>query len=73
MTIRTMRDADLDFAAESAALENWPSETREAFENFLGYDPAGCFVAEIDGRPAGICVATAYRRSGFVGEIIVRK
>jgi len=73
MTIRTMRDADLDFAAESAALENWPSETREAFENFLRHDPAGCFVAEIDGRPAGICVATAYRRSGFIGEIIVRK
>jgi len=73
MTIRTMRDTDLDFAAESAALENWPSETREAFASFLGHDPAGCFLAEIDGRPAGICVATAYTGSGFIGELIVRK
>jgi ribosomal protein S18 acetylase RimI-like enzyme len=73
MTIRTMRDSDLDFAAESAALENWPSETLGAFASFLGHDPAGCFVAERDGRPAGICVATAYTGSGFIGELIVRK
>ncbi len=73
LTIRTMRKADLDFAAASTVIENWPSETREAFEGFLAHDPDGCFVAERDGRPAGICVATAYESSGFIGELIVRK
>jgi ribosomal protein S18 acetylase RimI-like enzyme len=73
MTIRTMAEADLDFAAESTASEGWPIETREAFANALARDPAGCFLAELDGRPAGICVATAYERSGFIGELIVRR
>lgn len=73
MTIRTMRESDLAFAAESTALENWPSETREAFANVLAYDPAGCLVAEHDGRPVGIIVAVAYRNSGFIGELVVRR
>lgn len=73
MTIRSMRESDLEFAAESTAIENWPSETREAFANALAYDPGGCLVAELDGRLAGIAVAIAYQRSGFIGELIVRK
>jgi len=68
-----MRESDLTFAAELTAIENWPSETGEAFANALAYDPSGCLVAEREGRPAGIVVAIAYRRSGFIGELIVRK
>ncbi|MBN2206461.1 MAG: GNAT family N-acetyltransferase, partial [Candidatus Aminicenantes bacterium] len=73
LTIRSLRESDLDFAAESTALEGWTSETREAFAAARDYDPSGCFVAELDGRPAGIIVAVAYRRSGFIGELVVRR
>jgi len=68
-----MREADLDFAAGCTASVDWPSETRETFENFFLQDPSGCFVAEGTGGALGICVATAYRRAGFIGELVVRK
>jgi GNAT superfamily N-acetyltransferase len=68
-----MRESDLDFAAESAALEGWTSETRDAFAAAHDYDPAGAVIAELDGRPVGIVVAVGYGRSGFIGELIVRR
>jgi GNAT superfamily N-acetyltransferase len=68
-----MREDDLDFAAERTAEVDWPGETREVFESFLHRDPAGCLIAESDGYRVGVCAATAYERSGFVGELIVRK
>lgn len=71
MIIRTMRPSDLDFAAGCTAAEGWASETRQEFEGFLAHDPGGCLVAENNGQPVGICVATHYGESGFVGELIV--
>jgi predicted GNAT family acetyltransferase len=47
------------------------SENRREFEGFLEHDPAGCLIAEVDGKPAGLAVATGYGRSGFFGELIV--
>ncbi len=73
MNIRPMRADDLDFAAERTVEVNWPGETREVFESFFLRDPAGCLIAESEGRRVGVCAATAYERSGFVGELIVRK
>lgn len=67
-----MTAAHLDFAAGLARAENWFAQTRAAFEDLLDYNPAGCFVALCDGEPAGMCVAVAYRRFGFIGELIVR-
>jgi len=71
MNIRLMQPSDLDFAAECTAREGWASETRREFEGFVAYDPGGCFVAEVDGRRVGLCVATPYAGFGFVGELIV--
>ena len=73
LKIRTMRKEDLDFAARCTAGVDWPSETHETFQNFFLHDPSGCFLAERDGRPAGICIATAYGRAGFIGELVVVK
>ena len=73
MNVRPMRAEDLDFAAERTLEVDWPGETREVFENFLLRDPGGCFIAESEGHRIGVCVATAYERSGFIGELIVRR
>lgn len=70
--IRTMRSDDLDFAAQCTTAEGWSTETRQEFEGFLAYDAQGCFVAEWEGRKAGICVAVRYGDKGFIGEMIVR-
>ncbi len=69
--IRTMAEADLDFAASCAAAEGWLTETREEFETFLASDAPGCLIAERDGRRGGVCIASCYGRQGFIGELIV--
>jgi hypothetical protein len=43
------------------------------FINLLAYQPQGCFIAEVNGCRAGMCVGIGYKKSGFIGEIIVRK
>ena len=70
-SIRTMQAADLDFAAQCTAAEGWMTENRTSLAGLYQHDPAGCLLAEVDGRPAGICVATPYGKSGFIGELIV--
>ncbi len=58
MTVRVMRDADLDAAAAlSSAAFGVPVEAeqhvrrwRERVEHPMRTDPAGAFVAELDGR-----------------------
>jgi ribosomal protein S18 acetylase RimI-like enzyme len=70
--IRTMERGDLDFAAQCTAGEEWASETIREFEGFYEHDPGGCLIAERQGSPVGIAIATLYGEMGFVGEIIVK-
>jgi ribosomal protein S18 acetylase RimI-like enzyme len=71
LNIRNMEPADLEFTVHCTSLEGWLSETREIFEIFHEHDPGGCLVAELDGQKIGICVATGYGKTGFIGELIV--
>jgi ribosomal protein S18 acetylase RimI-like enzyme len=66
-----MEPADLDFAAACIRNEGWRGDTRQSVADFLAYDPKGCLIAEIEGQRAGLCIATGYRHSGFIGELIV--
>lgn len=66
-----MQAEDLDFAAACTRAEGWQSETRELFAWALGFDPGGCVVAVSEEGRAGICVATSYGATGFIGELIV--
>jgi ribosomal protein S18 acetylase RimI-like enzyme len=67
-----MQRVDLDFATECTQGEEWVSEDAAALEGFFLNDPAGCLIAELSGQAAGICIATPYGNSGFIGELIVR-
>jgi predicted N-acetyltransferase YhbS len=69
---RTMTHQDLDFVDEMIASVDWPSQNRPVFEAFLQNDPAGCFIAELEGRPIGTAIGTPYGNCGFIGEVIVR-
>lgn len=71
MHIRAMTHQDISFAVELATSEGWDSENEDVFRAFLFHDPQGCFIAEIDDAPVGICTATAYDNAGFFGELIV--
>ena len=72
LIIRSMNTGDVTFAAECTAMEGWVSENRTTLEGFFLHDPLGCLVAELEGRPVGIGVATSYGHCGFIGELIVR-
>lgn len=71
VVIRAMEPSDLNFAAARTAAEGWTGETRHVFEGFYAHDPQGCLVAAMGDRRVGICVATSYGPSGFIGELIV--
>lgn len=71
MRIRKMRASDLDFAATCTANEGWISETRDWLNYFYSHDPNGCFVARLNEKNVGICIATKYQKNGFIGELIV--
>ncbi len=70
--IRRMQPDDLAFAAACTAGEGWESENQSTLEGFFLNDPRGCLLAEEHGQPIGICIATLYKSSGFIGELIVR-
>ncbi len=71
IVIREMRKEDLAFAAGCTEAEGWVSENYPTLEGFFLNDPGGCLLAEENNRPVGICVATFYGTSGFIGELIV--
>ena len=72
LKIHPMQAPDLDFAAACTAAEEWVSENRTVLDGFYQYDPGGCLVAELDGEPVGMCIATPYGASAFIGELIVQ-
>ncbi len=72
LAIRSMQAGDLDFAAACTAAEEWVSEDRTVLDGFLQHDPGGCLIAELEGEPVGLCIATPYGASAFIGELIVR-
>lgn len=70
--IRSFNDSnDIDFACEITRREKWHSESKIDLLSFFEYDRKGCFIAELNGEKAGICIATAYKKNGFIGELIV--
>ena len=70
LTIRPFTREDIDFALVQTRREGWDN-TAAMFELSLDHDPHGCFVAEIDGNPAGMVTSTRYASSAWLGNLIV--
>ena len=71
--IRAMRAEDVDFATGLVHAAGWASESMDSFASFLAHDPQGGFIAEAGAEKAGICIATSYGGSGFIGELVVSR
>ena len=69
-TIRLMEERDIEFALAQAAREGWDIAPG-GFELHLDDDPAGCFIAERDGRRVGMITSTRYGGVAFIGNLIV--
>ncbi|TFG27257.1 GNAT family N-acetyltransferase [Candidatus Thorarchaeota archaeon] len=70
MQIRKMIDQDLDFALQLTSSEGW-SSTRLDFEELLQFDPDGCYIAEVDGKPVAMVCSSPYDGFGFISNLIV--
>lgn len=69
--IRTLLDSDLVFGHELSRLAGW-NQTRRDWERFLSLAPEGCFLAEVDGRPAGTATTTSYGKDlAWIGMVLV--
>ncbi len=67
-----MQLSDIEFAVQLTLNEGWKGQ-EEIFQAFLNYDPKGCLIAENEGNRIGMCIATGYHHTGFIGELIIIK
>lgn len=66
-----MTAADLPFADSLRALAGW-NQTLQDWRRLLEYEPAGCFVAEWNGTPAGTATTTCYGSElAWIGMVLV--
>jgi ribosomal protein S18 acetylase RimI-like enzyme len=70
--ISIMTEKDFDFAVEMTDCEKW-GYLRSDFEKLTAFEPEGCFVARMNGQPAGIITSTSYNDYAFVGTLIVKE
>lgn len=69
-TIRNFGADDIEFALELVRIAGW-NQVRQDIVRTLSLDPDGSFLAEIDGRRAGIATTTSFGRLGWIAFMIV--
>jgi len=70
LTVRLMRDSDIDFALSLTTMEEW-SDIRSDFVSLISYRPAAAFIAELNGQSVSMISAVSYGAVGFIGSLIV--
>lgn len=70
LDVRTLRPGEVAFLKHLVDAEGW-STTRDELERLLAYEPGGCFLARVEGVPAGTVTSTRYGRLGWIGFLIV--
>jgi GNAT superfamily N-acetyltransferase len=71
LALRLMTRKDLAFADHVRALAGW-NQTLADWDRFLALAPEGCFIADRDGRPAGIAITTVYGADlAWIGMVLV--
>lgn len=69
--VRLLAREDLPFADSLRALAGW-NQTAADWERFVKWDPAGCFLAEWEGNPAGVVTTITYGRElAWIGMALV--
>ena len=71
LRLRCLTQNDLPFADSLRALEGW-NQTIHDWERFLEMEPAGCFLAEWQGVPAGTATTIVYGAElAWIGMVLV--
>ena len=71
ISLRPLLRADIPFANELRRLSRW-NQTEADWHGYLDYEPAGCFVAELEGTPVGTATTVRYGPDvGWIGMVVV--
>jgi GNAT superfamily N-acetyltransferase len=71
MNLRLMTPADIPAGMRLKDIAGW-NQTPVDWERFLHASPAGCFVAEVDGRVVGTAATIVYQgRFAWIGMVLV--
>jgi GNAT superfamily N-acetyltransferase len=71
ITLRPLRPADVALAQSLVELAGW-NQTEPDWLGYLAYEPDGCWLAEVDGVPAGTATVIRYDgRVGWIGMVLV--
>ncbi len=68
--IRLMTVQDVNFATSLTDHEQWGYLPAD-FGRLMAIEPAGCFIAEVDGEPVGMVTTSSYTDYAFIGSMIV--
>lgn len=71
VAVREFEQGDLGFAYEMLMIEEW-NDRREDAERMLGYEPEGCFMAEVNQERAGHIFSISYASLAWIGYVIVK-
>jgi GNAT superfamily N-acetyltransferase len=71
LTVRPWTKDDLPFAMELKNFAGW-NQVEADWLGYLALEPEGCFLAELNGRPAGTATAIRYgTQAGWIGMVLV--
>ncbi len=70
VTIRPLVAGDLEFAMRLKDAAGW-NQTEDDWRRLLELDPEGCFLAQVDGAPAGTATGITWGATGWVGMMLV--
>ncbi len=70
MNIRTMTAADIPFAMRLKVQNGW-NQLEADWRRQLELEPTGCFIAEVDGQPAGTTCACVFGDVAWINFVLV--
>lgn len=72
VVIRLISEHDIEFVYTLCKNEHW-NYSRKMIKRLIGYEPNGCFIAEVDGTPVGHVFSINYGKIGWIGLLIVER
>jgi GNAT superfamily N-acetyltransferase len=72
LKVKTMQPEDFSFATDLANTMDW-NMAPEDFQYNSQLEPEGCFVLFEDTKPVGIATCISYGKTGWFGNLIVKK
>jgi GNAT superfamily N-acetyltransferase len=72
LKVKTMQPGDFSFATDLANTMDW-NMAPEDFQYNSQLEPEGCFVLFEDTKPMGIATCISYGKTGWFGNLIVKK